>query len=596
MLRRSSHLIALLTTGFVFAMTASSSAERVETGVPGMIFERNVGVTMTDGLNLRVNVYRPQKEGRFPVVMLYGPYGKDTRDADAPPYQAAWKKLIAKNPALCQTSSCRFIRWEAPDPERWIPDGYVIIHADSRGSNASPGLLDPFSPRHTEDYATLITWAAHQPWSNGKVGLLGISYYAINQWQVAARQPEGLAAIIPWEGAFDHYRDISNHGGIPSTEFLKIWFARQVAVTQNGNGETAYVDSAVGGKPTGEPLPPEILKINRTSPLDAQSRQPFDAAYYHERTPEPGRIQVPLLSVGNWGGMGLHGRGNIEGYLAAASQSKWLRIHTGDHHAPFYAEESLALQKRFFDRYLKGENNGWDAEPPISLAIRRPDGISWRKETEWPLKGTQWERFYLDASNSTMTTAKVSTRAESSYQAMSDGVTFTTAPLTEDTEFTGPVKLKLWIKSSTHDMDVFATLRLIDPNGRDITFDGASEPRSPVTQGWLRISHRAVDPERSTEYRPYHPHQKAEAITPGQLYPADVEIWPTSVVVPKNYRLALTVQGKDWELPGAEGMFRGSGPFLHADRDSAVYGGTNTIATGDEQASYLLLPRIPGNR
>lgn len=577
-------------------MTTASSAQRIETGVPGMIFEHNVPVTMSDGLSLRINVYRPDKPGRFPVVMLHGPYGKDTRDADAPAYQDAWKKLIVKNPELCKTSSCRFIRWEAPDPERWVPDGYVIIHADSRGSNASPGLLDPFSPRHTEDFATLITWAARQPWSSGKVGLLGISYYAINQWQVAARQPEGLAAIIPWEGAFDHYRDTSYHGGIPSTEFQKVWFARQVVINQHGNGDTPYLDALTGAKATGESLPAALLKANRVSITDVSLAQPFDGGYYRERTPDATRIQVPLLSVGNWGGQGLHGRGNIEGYLAAASSAKWLRIHTGDHHAPFYAEESLKLQKRFFDRFLKGEQNGFDTEPPLSLAIRRPDGITWRSETQWPLKGTQWERYYLDAGSAGLAAVKASAPAEGAYPARSEGLTFTTAPFAEETEFTGPVKLKLFVKSSTADMDLFATLRLIDPNGRDVTFDGASEPHGPVSQGWLRVSHRALDPERSSEYRPYHPHLTAEPMTPGQRYEADVEIWATSIVVPKDYRLALTVQGKDWEQPGLQAMFKGSGPFLHPERDAALYGGTNTVATGEGQASYLLLPRIPKNR
>ena len=587
------HVIAMLTM-VVPVMVETARAEHVQSGVPGMVFERGVPVTMTDGLALRINVYRPDKEGRFPVVMLHGPYGKDTRDADAPAYKDAWEKLTAKYPDLCKQSSCRFVRWEAPDPERWVPDGYIIIHADSRGSNASAGMIDPFSPRETEDFATLITWASRQPWSNGKVGLLGISYYAINQWQVAARQPEGLAAIVPWEGAFDHYRDIFYHGGIRSTQFPKGWFARQVVVNQHGNGDTPYVDAITGEKTTGRPLPPHLLKLNRAALEDVH--QPYDAAYYAQRTPEASRITVPLLSVGNWGGMALHGRGNVEGYLAAASRMKWLRIHTGDHHAPFYTEESLALQKRFFDRFLKGENNGFENEPPITLAIRRPDGVTWRKETEWPLKGTQWQRFYLDADARELAGKPKSARAEIAYAALSDGVTFRTAAFAEDTEFTGPMKLKLWVKSSTADMDIFATLRLIDPAGHDVTFDGASEPRAPVAQWWLRVSHRALDPKRSTEYRPFHPHRASEPMTPGSLYETDVEIWPSSIVVPKSYHLALTVQGKDWENPGASEFLRGSGPFLHGDRDPALYGGTNTIASGEGQASYLLLPHIPKNR
>lgn len=591
------HLANFLTTGLIFTMTESSLAQHVETGVPGMIFERNVEVPMSDGLTLRANVYRPDQAGRFPVVMLHGPYGKDTRDADAPAYQDAWNKLVAGNPELCKTSSCRFIRWEAPDPEHWVADGYVVVHADSRGSNASPGMLDPFSPRQTEDYATLITWASRQPWSSGKIGLLGISYYAINQWQVAARQPEGLAAIVPWEGAFDHYRDIAYHGGIASTEFQKIWFARQILLNQHGNGETPYVDAISGQKTTGEPLPQHVLEANRIAPTEAHRRQPFDTAFYRERTPIGARIQVPLLSVGNWGGQGLHGRGNIEGYLAAGSRQKWLRIHTGDHHVPFYAPESVALQKRFFDFFLKGEKNGWDDEPPIQLAIRRPDSIAWRSETEWPLPGTQWQRFYLNAEDTSLAPGRSGApAAERSYPAMSGAQTFRTAPFSEEAEFTGPVKLKLWVRSSTADMDIFATLRLLDPEGRDVTFDGASEPHAPVSQGWLRVSHRALDPAHSTEYRPYHAHLASEAMVPDRLYEVDVEIWATSIVVPKDFRLALTVQGSDWAQPGLDGPFHGSGPFLHADRDDVVYGGVNTIATGEGQESYLLLPLIPRQR
>jgi putative CocE/NonD family hydrolase len=191
------------------AIAQPALAERVDSGVPGMIFDHDVPVTMSDGLKLRVNIYRPEKPGRYPVLMLMGPYGKDTQLADAPAYKTSWAKLIAKYPDLCKKSSCRYIRFEAPDPERWVPNGYVVIHADVRGAGASPGVLDPFSPRETHDYATLITWAAHEPWSTGKVGLLGTSYQAINQYQVAALQPEGLAAILPWEGAFDQYREIA---------------------------------------------------------------------------------------------------------------------------------------------------------------------------------------------------------------------------------------------------------------------------------------------------------------------------------------------------------------------------------------------------
>jgi predicted acyl esterase len=145
-------------------------------------------------------------------------------------------------------------------------------------------------------------------------------------------------------------------------------------------------------------------------------------------------------------------------------------------------------------------------------------------------------------------------------------------------------------------MDVFATLRLIDPQGNDVTFEGAADAHVPVAQGWLRVSHRKLDPDRTKECRPFHPHLTREPMTPNQLYEVDVEIWPTSVVVPRDYRLALTIQGVDWADSRLQGPFKGSGPFLHADRDPTLYGGSNTVATGQGHESYLLLPLIPRNR
>ncbi|AMV48422.1 esterase [Paraburkholderia caribensis] len=592
--------LASLAAAFLIALAQPCVAEQVDSGVPGMIFDHDVPITMTDGLNLRANIYRPEKSGRYPVLMLVGPYGKDTRMADAPAYKASWAKLIAKYPDLCKKSSCRYIRFEAPDPERWVANGYIVIHADVRGAGASPGVLDPFSPRETEDYATLITWAAHQPWSSGKVGLLGTSFQAINQYQVATLKPEGLAAILPWEGAFDQYREIGYYGGILNVAW-EFWWGHQVVPNQNGNAETPLIDSINGGKDTGAPLSPELLKQNRVDPVEAFEKHPFDDDYYRQRTPDGSHITVPMLVVANWTDW------STAGYLAAASKQKWLRIQTGDHLTPFYSEEALALQKRFFDHFLKGANNGWEKEPRVAVQVRRPDGATWRYASAWPLPLTRPERWYLDASTSSMSPAAApAAPAEKSYPGLGDGLTFTSAPFEEETEFTGPIGVRLWVSSSTSDMDIFAAVRLIDPQGRDVTFIGNSDPNVPLGLGYLRVSHRAVEPGKSTEYSAFHPHLASESMTPGQLYPVDMEfIEPTSIVIPKGYRLALTVQGKDfgygrnadivhandYALPDEHN----SGLFFaaHPNRAPALYGGTNTVATGAEHESYLLLPRIP---
>lgn len=590
----------LVAAALVLLAPVAALAETLPSGVPGMIFEHNVGVTMSDGNVLRVNIYRPEREGRYPIIMLMGPYGKDTPYVDGPSFRGSWKVLTAKYPDLCKVSSCKYMRWEAPDPERWVPDGYIIIHADSRGAGQSPGTLQPFSPRETEDYDNLITWAARQPWSNGKVGLLGTSYYAINQWMVAARHPAGLAAILPWEGAFDHYREIAFSGGILNPTW-KAWWDRSVAIVQNGYAQSPYIDVATGGPATGAPLSAELLKENRFPPLDAFATHPLDGAYYAERTPDPGRITVPVLDVTSWAGWGLGG------FNAVASPQKWLNVHAGDHLTPFYSEESLALQKRFFDHFLKGLDNGWQNEPPVTLAIRAPDGVTARTATSWPLPGTQWSRYALDASNRSMAAgAAPSAPAEAGYTATGDGVTFTTAPFSSTTEFTGPLAARLWVRSSTADMDLFAVVRLIDPEGRDVTFHGGTNPAVPAAAGFLRVSHRAVDPAKSTPYHAFHPHQTSEPMTPGELYQADVEMQSTSVVVPKGYRLALTILGHDWAygadvktvaskdyyLPGVDDGLRVLLPPEHPNRDPALYGGSGTIVTGPGHEAYLLLPRI----
>ena len=593
-------VLSILSLVFIFRSVEPTLAERVDSGVPGMIFEHNVPVTMTDGVALRVNIYRPEKPGRYPVLMSMGPYGKDSRMDSVPAYKASWARLIAKYPDLSKKSSCRYLRFEEADPERWVPQGYVVIDADSRGAGSSPGMLDPFSSPEIDDYATLITWAAHQAWSSGKVGLIGTSYQAINQWMVAARQPEGLAAILPWDGAFDYYREIAFYGGILNSAW-KFWWDHQVVHDQNGNGESPLKDMVNSQRTTGAALSAELLKQNRVAPLDAWMSHPYDGAFYHERTPDGSRITVPLLCVANWEDW------STVGYMVAASKSKWLRIETGDHLTPFYSEESFALQKRFFDHFLKDAKNGWDKEPPVSVQVRRPDGTFWATNAAWPLPQTQWTRYYLDVGDGEMGMDKVGSAAtEKSYAAMGDGLIFKTRPFNEDAEFTGPVALKLWVRSSTSDMDIFAALHLIDPEGREITFTGNTDPHVPVDQGFLRVSRRAVDPAKSTSYDSYHTQIETEPMASGQIYEVDVNFaWPTSIVVPKGYQLALSIQGKDWQYPSnaeivpakdyALPVSTNPGLFFaaHPNRDPALYGGINTVATGAGQASYLLLPLIP---
>jgi len=554
-----------------------------------MIIEKNVDILVRDGSGLKANIYRPDRPGRHPVLMCLGIYGKDIHFKDG--YKMPWEALKRLYPTIdSDGTSGEYLRWEMPDPEKWVPDGYIVINIDARGSGQTPGYLDPFSPTETADYADAITWASEQEWSNGKVGLLGISYLAITQWQVAGLRPKGLAAICPWEGGSDLYRDWSHHGGILSYGFPSAWMPRQVLPNQHGNAKTHHRDAQSGERTTGPTdLSEHILAGNRADhPADLLAH-PFDDAWFKERSPKLEQIEVPVLSAGNWGGIGLHLRGNIEGFLRAGSADKWLFVHVGLHFESFYLSQYISVQKEFFDHYLKGIDNGWKSRKPIELEIRRPDGFEVRQETAWPLPETQWTKFYLDASSQSWSKEPPQGGSKIQYQGFGDGVTFMTAPFEDETEFTGPVAARLFVSSSSEDMDIFATVRLFDRDGVEVVFDGASE-KVPVTRGWLRASHRKLDTERSTPYRPYLVHDEREPLVPGAVYPVDLEIWPTSIVVPRGYRLALTIQGQDFEFPGIAGR------MLHdsdADRPDAIFDVTNTVHSGPDEPSYVLMPLIP---
>jgi uncharacterized protein len=560
------------------------------------LVEKDVPIPLTDGHFLYCNVFRPNRDGVFPPIVVFTPYGKDSDVAVD--FKRYWDFVLRDHPEVLRDGSTgKYLTWEVPDPERWVPAGYAVVVVDARGTGKSPGFYEMMAPLQSREYYDAIEWAGTRPWSNGKVGLLGVSYLAIKQWQVAALQPPHLAAMIPWEGMFDHYRDLYRHGGIYSSFFLKLLWDTQIATNQNGNATSPYRDRFTGEVSTGDAINPGVLAGNRANVYEAGLHHPFDDAYFKLRTPVAGRIEVPFLSAGNWGGLGLHLRGNVEAFETAASEQKWLEMHTDTHFASMYLPEAVALQMRFFDHFLKGENNGWDKEPPLILTIRDPRGFLRRSEKEWPLARTQWTRYYLDADDSALSPHIPAKPAKLAYDALGDGLTFRTGPFEKDTEFTGPVAAKLFVSTSTADMDVFVTLRLFAPDQSEVTFVGANDPRAPVSQGWLRLSHRKIDPTRSRPYKPFHPHDELQPVSPNEIYQADIEIWPTSIVVPAGYRLAVTIGGKDFERTDAQGLMKGSGIFLHddpADRPKDVFGGEYTIYSGGDRASYLLMPVIPG--
>ncbi|ERS97072.1 hypothetical protein HMPREF1624_06401 [Sporothrix schenckii ATCC 58251] len=581
------------------------------------IFEQNATVTLKNDAGLvRCNVYRPttSSDTPVPVLVTYGPYGKDIAYSD---FHA--KSFAEVNPAHKSAHAA----WETPDPGFWTGHGYAVVRADERGLGQSPGVLDTMSRGTSEAFVDVVEWAASQPWSTGKVGLLGISYYAGSQWRVAARQPKGLAAIVPWEGMSDYYRDRCRHGGILANAFIKFWWNRQVITNQYGRpGRQARN----WGPDTleGDLSEDELAANRRDQTLDNAAHRFRDDAYYASKEYDMADIQVPLLSVGNWGGILLHLRGNVEGYVQAGSRHKFLRMITGRHDLPFYYDEEVEVQRSFLDAFLKGEDrDGWTGPTadgktvaPVSLVLRKGDvgfndaaaerAYARREETEWPLARTQYTKFFLTDTQTLSTTDPAATASglgKLSYRAlgtMDDPqlLQFTTAPFAAETEITGHVVAHLHVSVSPDpagptpsDIDLFVTLRHLGPDGREIFYTGTAGDPVPLTKGWLRVSLRAVD-ATNRRHRAYLPHRNytsrdVQPVIQGEPYAVDVEVWPTNVVVEQGGRLVLEVSSGDTQ---------GSGIFLHndpSDRSPDVFQGTNHIHFGPGFSNYVTLPVIP---
>lgn len=558
-----------------------------------MTLDKDVAVPMRDGALLRANVFRPAEPGTYPVLMTFGPYGKDVHISQFQP--PAWEVLEKRYPQILAQSSCKHLVFETPDPEMWVPHGYILVKIDSRGAGKSPGKLDINAPAEFRDFYDAILWAGAEPWSSGKIGLLGISYYAAGQWAIAAQRPPYLAALLPWQGTYDFFRDRTRSDGIFSSGFLGRWWQRSVLRNQHGNPESPFIDIVTGDRNTGPAsLDAATLRANREDYIENVLAHPTLDAWYRARIPDLSWIELPTLAVANWGGLALHLRGTIAGWLGIASKEKWLKVQSGPYFITFLAPEGVAMQRRFFDRYLKGIANGWENEPRVEVEVRSADDTVKRKiaATDWPLPETRWTKLVLDAGAKTLGPATTGAAASASYEALGEGVTFRTEPFERDLEIAGPVKLKLYVSSSTDDMDLFATLRAFDPAGKETVFFSSTAPKSPVSQGWLRLSQRKLDPARTTEWRPYHTHDEVQKLKPGNVYEADVEIWPASIALPKGYRIALTVQGRDFSRAGDAD---GTGWFTHADprdRPPESFAGVNTIHTGGGHHSYLLLPVI----
>ncbi|MFW3527615.1 CocE/NonD family hydrolase [Staphylococcus caprae] len=532
--------------------------DSVQYGNQEMIMEKDVKVIMKDGEALYLNIFRPNKEGRFPVVMSADTYGKDNKPKIT--------NMGAKWPTLGNIATSSFTPEESPDPGFWVPNDYVVVKVALRGSSGSNGVLSPWSEREAKDYYEVIEWASQQEWSNGNVGTNGVSYLAVTQWWVASLNPPHLKAMIPWEGLNDMYREIAFHGGIPDTGFYRFWiqgiFARW-------------------------PKNPNIEDL-----IKAQSKHPLFDDYWKARQVPLSNIRIPLLTCASWSTQGLHNRGSFEGFKQASSVDKWLYIHGGKEWESYYARENLEKQKSFFDYYLKKEDNDWKDTPRVTYEVRNQFYQGhYREASNFPIPNTQYTSLYLEGEDMSLTHEVPNQTHVTSYHSEkdTDELRFTHT-FSEDTEITGNMNLKLWVSTEeTNDMDIFAGIKKLNKQGEEVHFPDFNHiENGQVATGWLRVSHRELDKDKSTIAQPWHKHEQELKIKNGEIVPIEIEILPSSTYFKKGESIVVVIKGNE--------IIKGnSSPGLSTryEHHETVNQGIHHVHTGGNYDSQLIIPIIP---
>lgn len=515
----------------------------------GLRIIRNAKVAVRDGTELFVDIYLPEGAGSEPVlgtIIGWGAFGKHNTSDNLPAATGLPAGTISRHTAF-----------EAPDPAYWCPAGYAVIFPDPRGSWNTPGMYQQLGVE-IEDACDVCEWAGVQPWSNGKVAFTGVSYLATISWGVGSRNPKHLAAIMPWEGFTDMYREFAYHGGIRET------------------GHTHMAAAVMGWKGRDA----EDMRGN----YDAH---PFDDEFWSYKNPKLSNITVPAYICASWSDQGLHCRGTMEGWRNISSQQKWLQVHGRQKWAEYYKPENVARQRMFLDHFLLGKDTGIEHRPPVEIEVRERAFVGEiRAEQEWPLARTVATPLYIDAGGGKLLDAAPSSESEVRYQPTEGGKAIFDKTFDVDTEITGYMNLKLFVEADgSDDMDLFVAIQKYDAEGNHVDLPYfAFHTDGPVALGWLRASHRELD-ERATPIQPIHSHKREQRLVPGEIVPVEVEIWPSSTLFRKGETLRVLVQGKDIYVY-EEAHTQGS----HLELRNA---GEHVIHTGGRYPSHLLVPLIP---
>lgn len=551
-----------------------------------ILLERDVPIRLRDGVTIYADVFRPVGDEACPALLAWSPYGKEIGGQmldDVP---------MRSGVPLSATSGLE--KFEGPDPAYWVAHGYAIVNPDKRGAYMSEGNLLYWGHEDALDGCDVIDWIASQKWSNGKVGMTGNSWLTVSQWFIAAERPEHLAAIAPWEGFCDHYRESGTRGGIPAPEFPEM---------------IAETFASAHGMLEDQPR----MIVERL----------FMCDYWEDKAARVENIEIPAYVVASYTNS-VHTHGSFAGFRRMASKEKWLRVHNTSEWFDYYTPENVEDLRRFFDHYLKGIDNGWEQTPRVRLSVLNPGGtdIVGRAEEDFPLARTQYHKLYLSAADSALLTSLPADQAVSEYQSDSarHEVTYRYR-MERPTEITGYMKLHLWVSAPDHDdMDLAVRVEKLSRDGQPLPDRTGN---LIAATGLMRVSMRQLDEARSTEAEPYYTFTTEQKLKPGEIVPVEIEIWPMGLYFDEGEILQLTVGAYQpanaaipfgsasisvprdgfTYMPGqpVEMMTVGGNATQCADPAEVVVSpathnaGRHRIYTGGEYDSYLYVPVIPDN-
>jgi len=523
-----------------------------------IVFEEDVAAEMRDGIRLMTNVFRPANPGKYPAILSLAPYGKHSYPPD---------QQFERIPNVGPLPFSEYTGWEMPDPVYWVPNGYIVVGADCRATNQSEGEhFAHFDPQISQDFHDLVEWIAEQEWCDGNVGSNGVSYLAATQWLGASENPPHLKAAIPWEGFNDFYREHVTHGGMPDTNFYReIWGRRM-------NSQTGFIAQGATAEDS----------------VAEQNNRPLMDDFWQAKHPDLSNIETAVFAVASWATAGLHTRGSIEGFKQASSENKWLYGHGRKEWETYYAREGLEMQKRFFDCFLKGQENGMRETPRVRIEVRDYfyDGRE-RYFDDFPIPETDYRPLYLDAANNSLNSAPVDDQAQSRYAAQKTGSEADSTTweyiFDEAVDLIGHMKLKLWVSAEdANDLDLHVAVKKFDTHGNEVYFpDFQHIENGLAASGWLRVSHRELDEEKSTPWQPWLKHERLLKLAPDDIVPCEVEILASATGFRAGDKLQLIVQGYD--------IISVFNRFKHED---TVNAGHHVIYTGGDYDSHLLVPAV----